>query len=99
EVVSSSEGQSSASVEGARSYIMSNQANVYLACGDFGNTMRLTKTLLAAAEMGNQRDQFVEGLLNSAVCQIYTGRWGEAEDNLARAISLSQFAHDRPRWG
>ncbi|HET6383512.1 MAG TPA: helix-turn-helix domain-containing protein [Armatimonadota bacterium] len=99
EIIDSERGAPREAVEAARSFVISNQANVYLACGDFSGALRLSEELLLAAERSNQREQFIEALINLGICQFYQGEWPLSEENLLRAIDLSRFSGDQPRWG
>ncbi|MCA1596873.1 MAG: helix-turn-helix domain-containing protein [Chloroflexi bacterium] len=99
EIVNSSTREPTAVVEAARCYVLSNQANVYLACGDFPHAVQLSRELGRMAERVNQRDQFTESLLNLGICHIYSGEWAAAQEEIARAMDLARFSDDRPRWG
>ena len=97
EIVGSASGASESAIESARSYVLSNQANVYLACGDFENAAALSRELLLSAERVNQRDQFIEALINLSVCDCYRANWSQASvSSLACAPIPSKRSDRRP---
>ncbi len=78
-------------------FVAANRANVYLACGDFAQAVKLAKEAMNLAEQLGDRDQQLEALLTQAVCQRSLGEWLSAYENAARARMLALFANDSER--
>ncbi|MFA0749630.1 MAG: hypothetical protein SLRJCFUN_000033 [Candidatus Fervidibacter sp.] len=85
------------SAQMVRLFVAANRANVYLACGDFGEALKLAKAASQLAEQLGDRDQQLEALLTQSVCLRYLGDWTAAWELAERVRALSQFADEVER--
>ncbi|MFA0769446.1 MAG: hypothetical protein OXFUSZZB_002774 [Candidatus Fervidibacter sp.] len=80
-----------------RLFVAANRANVYLACGDFAEALKLAKVAGELAERLSDRDQQLENWLTQAVCLRHLGDWATAWALAERVRSLSEFADEAER--
>lgn len=78
-------------------FVAANRGNVYLACGDFSEALKLAKIASELAERLGDRDQQLETLLTQAVCLRHLGNWVMAWELAERVFSLAQFAEEAER--
>lgn len=78
-------------------FVIANRANVYLACGDFAEALKLARRATELAAQLADRDQQLETLLTQAVCLRHLGEWATAWDIAQQVRTLSQFAEEAER--
>lgn len=83
--------------ERAALYVRANMVNVYIGCGDYQEALPLARETLRQADRLQERDQYVESLLNLGVCEQHLGEWGDSYAHLSHALELARYGDDRER--
>lgn len=78
-------------------YVNANRRNVYLSGGDLSESRRLAEKCLADAEALGTAEQNLEARLDLGWCDIYTGRWAQAQAGLTTMLQLARFVGDQQR--
>jgi tetratricopeptide (TPR) repeat protein len=78
-------------------YVNGNRVNLFLACGDFLSAEPLARWCAENAEGLGNSDQHLEARLNLALCDLWRGRWVQAEAMLTSTIPLARFTGDKSR--